>query len=244
MKKREPAVATSSKITFDASDDNESSSEDEHEIEQELAEVTFEDLQRAKSDGSDMIYRKPKVEKKSRANKNRPMEISSKKPVSKFREVIQAPKRVVRDPRFESLCGNLDVDGFKKRYNFIYESTLPAEKAELKKQMKKTKDPEAIHELKDRITRIDRELKSASTKRTEKDILAEHKKKEREAAKKGKKPYYLKKSEIKRQKLIEKYKELKDSGKVEAYIDKKRRKNASKDHRYMPYRRPTEQQNE
>lgn len=38
-----------------------------------------------------------------------------------------------------------------------------------------------------------RELKSAVTKHTDKEIIAEHKKKEREAAKKGKRPYYLKK---------------------------------------------------
>lgn len=28
------------------------------------------------------------------------------------------------------------------------------------------------------------------------------------------------------------------SGKLEAFIEKRRRKNAAKDHRYMPYRRP------
>ncbi|KAL0448113.1 UNVERIFIED_CONTAM: rRNA biogenesis protein rrp36 [Sesamum latifolium] len=259
MKKPGPATATSSKIRFDDSDDHELSSEDEGEIERELAEVTFEELQRARSDGSEMVYRKQNMEKKgSRANKNRPVEMSSKKPVSRFREVIQMPKKdspsnicsrfilpchwkVVRDPRFESLCGNLDVDGFKKRYNFIYENILPVEKEELKKQMKRIKDPEAIKELKDRMGRVDKELKSAVTKRTEKDILAEHKKKEREAAKKGKQPYYLKKSELRKQKLIEKYKELKDSGKLEAFIERKRRKNAAKDHRYMPYRRPAEE---
>ncbi|KAL6527868.1 hypothetical protein OROMI_029679 [Orobanche minor] len=239
MTKSEPATTTSSKIRFDDSDGDVSLSEDEREIERELAEVTFEELQRARSDGSLMVYRKPTTEKKgSRANKNRPMEMSSKKPVSRFREVIQVPKRVVRDPRFESLCGNMDVDGFKKRYNFIYENALPAEKEELKKQMKKANDPDAINELKDRIARIDKELKSAVTKRTEKDIMVEHKKKEREAAKKGKQPYYLKKSELKKQKLIEKYKELKESGKLESFIEKKRRKNAAKDHRYVPYRRP------
>ncbi|KAH6782338.1 rRNA biogenesis RRP36-like protein [Perilla frutescens var. hirtella] len=244
MKKFEDTAATSTKIKFDDSDDHESSSsEDEDEIERELAaEVTFEELLRARSDGSDMVYRRPNPENKGgRANKNRPMEISSKKPVSRLREVIQVPKKVVRDPRFESLCGNLDVEGFKKRYNFIYENTFPAEKEELKKQMKKSKDPEAINELKGRISQIDKELKSAATKRTEKDILAEHKKKEREAAKKGKQPYYLKKSEIRTQKLAEKYKELKESGKLESFIEKKRRKNAAKDHRYIPYRRPMEQ---
>ncbi|KAG6434787.1 hypothetical protein SASPL_106430 [Salvia splendens] len=243
MKKSEPAVAASTKITFDNSDDSESSSDEEDAIKREIAaEVTFEELQRARSDGSDLVFRKPKPEKNGgRANKNRPMEISSKKPVSRFREVIQAPKKVIRDPRFESLCGNLDVNGHKKRYNFIYENTLPAEKEELKKQMKKTKDPKAVGELKDQLTRIDKELKSVAVKRTEKDILAEHKKKERDAAKKGKQPYYLKKSEIQKQKLAEKFKELKESGKLESFIEKKRRRNAAKDHRFMPYRRPTEQ---
>ncbi|KAL1546972.1 ribosomal RNA processing protein 36 [Salvia divinorum] len=243
MKKSEPAVATSTKITFDDSDDHESSSDDEDAIRRQIAdEVTFGELQRARSDGSDLVFRKPKPEKKGgRANKNRPMEISSKKPVSRFREVIQAPKMVIRDPRFESLCGNLDVDGHKKRYNFIYDKTLPAEKEELKKQMKKIKDPEAAGDLKEQLTRIDKELKSVAAKRTEKDILAEHKKKERDAAKKGKQPYYLKKSELQKQKLAEKFKELKESGKLESFIEKKRRRNAAKDHRYMPYRRPTEQ---
>ncbi|CAA2978898.1 Ribosomal RNA processing protein 36 homolog [Olea europaea subsp. europaea] len=107
--------------------------------------------------------------------------------------------------------------------------------------MKEDKDPEVIIELKNRITQMDRELKSGVTKRTDKEIIAEHKKKEREAAKKGKRPYYLKKSDIRKQKLIQKYEELKGAGKLESFLDKRRRKNAAKDHRYMPYRRPTEQ---
>ncbi|KAL3652873.1 hypothetical protein CASFOL_002554 [Castilleja foliolosa] len=70
--------------------------EGEGDIERELADVTFEELQRARSDGSEMVYRKPNTEQKaSRANKNRPMEISSKKPVRRLREVIQVPKKVL-----------------------------------------------------------------------------------------------------------------------------------------------------
>nr|GMD55592.1 ribosomal RNA processing protein 36 homolog [Ipomoea batatas] len=236
-------VATSSKIKFEDSDEHDSSSEDqvEEEIERELAEVTFEELQKARSDGSEVLYRKPTADTKGgRSNKNRPMEISSKKPVSRFREVVQVPKRIVRDPRFETLCGKLDEEGFKKRYNFLYQKDLPAEKEDLKKQMTRTKDPQVINELKNRIAWIDKQLKSASTRNTEKVILSEHKKKQREAAKQGKQPYYLKKSEIRQRKIIEKYKELKGSGKLEAFIEKKRRKNASKDHRYLPYRRSEE----
>lgn len=86
--------------------------------------------------------------------------------------------------------------------------------------MKKTKDPEVISGLKERLAWIvsgfslvksdqfilrynvflilfrkfqDKQLKSASIKHTDKEILVKHKKKEREAAKQGKQPYYLKK---------------------------------------------------
>ncbi|XP_050139135.1 uncharacterized protein LOC126615353 isoform X2 [Malus sylvestris] len=191
-----------------------SSSEDEEEIEQALADVTFGELQKARSNGSHLVHLKPKEEKKGgRANKNRPMEVTCTKPVPRFREVIQGSKKVVRDPRFESLCGELDVDRFRKKYRFLFEEELPAEKE-------------------------DKQLKSDSAKGTEAAILTEHKKKERKAAKEGKQPFFLKKSEIRKKRLMEKYKQLKASGKLEAFIEKRRRKNAAKDHRYMPYRRP------
>ncbi|KAJ0047957.1 hypothetical protein Pint_16049 [Pistacia integerrima] len=241
MRKPSKAIASSSKTHLEETDgeDYETTSEYEEEIERELAEVTFGDLQKARSDGSHLVYRKQSQEKNSgRANKNRPMEVSAKKPVSRFREVVQAPKKVVRDPRFESLCGNLDVDGFRKRYDFLFENNLPAEKEELKKQLKKTNDPDVVEELKKHISWIDKQLKFETAKSTDAAVLSEHKKKEREAAKHGKRPFYLKKSEIRKQRLVEKYNKLKASGKLESFIEKKRRKNASKDHKYMPYRRP------
>ncbi|XWS61829.1 hypothetical protein CRYUN_Cryun07bG0158800 [Craigia yunnanensis] len=254
MKKPLNSIATSSKTHFEESEEEEeeigSSSEEEksddtidtdeeEEIERELAEVTFEELQKARADGTDSVSRKPHSEKKHRrANKNRPMELSSKKPVRSFRQVIQAPKKVARDPRFESLCGNLDVEGFRKRYNFLFENNLPAEREEVQKRLKKAKDSKVISELKNHISWIDKQLKFESAKHTDAGILAEHKKKEREAAKQGKRPFYLKQSEIRKQRLIEKYKKLKASGKLESFIEKKRRKNAAKDHRFMPYRRP------
>ncbi|KAH0996789.1 hypothetical protein GBA52_020653 [Prunus armeniaca] len=226
MKKPRSTICTSSKIKFEEPESS-SSSEDEEEIEQELADVTFGELQKARSNGSHLVHPKPKEEKKG-----------GRKPVTRFREVIQGSKKVVRDPRFESLCGTLDVDGFRKRYDFLFANELPAEREELQKQVKKSKDPEVIEELKKHISWIDKQLKSESAKRTEAAILAEHKQKEREAAKQGKQPFFLKKSEIRKKRLMEKYKQLKGSGKLEAFIEKRRRKNAAKDHRFMPYPNP------
>ncbi|KAM1872976.1 hypothetical protein ACFX13_006870 [Malus domestica] len=155
-----------------------------------------------------------------------------------LQEVRSNGSHVVRDPRFESLCGELDVDRFRKKYRFLFEEELPAEKEELQKQIKKSKDPETIEEPKKHISLIDTQLKSESAKHTEAAILTEHKKKERKAAKERKQPFFLKKSEIRKKRLVEKYKQLKASGKLEAFIEKRRRKNAAKDHRYMPYRGP------
>ncbi|KAK6274800.1 hypothetical protein POUND7_004509 [Theobroma cacao] len=252
MKKPINSIATSSKTYFEkrgeeeeieSSEEEESDdyidSDEEVEIEQELAEVTFEELQKARADGTESVSRKHHSENKHRrANKNRPVELSSKKPMRSFRQAIQAPKKVVRDPRFESLCGKLDAEGFRKRYNFLFENNLPAEREEAQKRLKKAKDPKVIGELKNSISWIDKQIKFESAKHTDAKILAEHKKKEREAAKLGKRPFYLKKSEIRKQRLIEKYKKLKASGKLESFIEKRRRKNAAKDHRFMPYRRP------
>ena len=46
-----------------------------------------------------------------RDNKNRPKEMSSKKPVKRYRDVVGVSaenKHEKRDPRFDSMCGEFD----------------------------------------------------------------------------------------------------------------------------------------
>jgi len=59
-------------------------------------------------------------------------------------------------------------------------------------------------------------------------------KKEKVAVKEGKKVYYPKRTEKKRQELVRRYEELKATGRLEKAMTKRRKKNALKDHRYMP----------
>lgn len=55
----------------------------------------------------------------------------------------------------------------------------------------------------------------------------------------GKKPYFLGKAEKRKRELVAKYEELKSAGKLDKYMEKRRKKNAAKDHRYLPSsRRP------
>jgi ribosomal RNA-processing protein 36 len=54
-----------------------------------------------------------------RLNYNRPREISSKKPVTKFRNIFQAPRQEFIDPRFSSAMGEYRPEVFRKQYSFV-----------------------------------------------------------------------------------------------------------------------------
>ena len=56
--------------------------------------------------------------------KNRPQEISSKKPVPVFRNVFQVKKREIIDPRFSSAFGEYKPDLFRKSYSFVNDMRL------------------------------------------------------------------------------------------------------------------------
>ena len=67
------------------------------------------------------------------------------------------------------------------------------------------------------------------------DKLKSMKKAELAAVKEGKKkPFFLKKSERKKLSLAEKFKELKQNGKLEKYMEKKRKRNAAKLKKALP----------
>ncbi|VAI20044.1 unnamed protein product [Triticum turgidum subsp. durum] len=256
----DPQQDVSSSLGSESESENDQLAERERKLERVLADVPFGELQRARADGSLAargVSAAAAAQKKARReSRKRPMEISTNVRPPRLREVIQVPKKrglllfdltsvpvllfdplVVRDPRFEPVYGAVDKEGFRKRYNFLFDHDLPAEKEKLQKSIKKLKDPNAIEEAKNQITWIDKQLRSNPQKNVESEILRGHIKKEREAAKAGKRPYYLKKSEIRERKLMDKYNELKETGKLDSFMEKRRKKNASKDHRFMPYRR-------
>lgn len=43
--------------------------------------------------------------------------------------------RESRDPRFDSLSGTLDTSRFRKRYSFLYDEQLPAEREDIKSSL-------------------------------------------------------------------------------------------------------------
>jgi ribosomal RNA-processing protein 36 len=82
------------------SDSDSDLDEQEQALEQQLADIPFEILEKLNQDGkgpSPAAARAAAIAAKQkvfhRENKNRPQEMSSKRPVSRFKEVIQVPKR-------------------------------------------------------------------------------------------------------------------------------------------------------
>lgn len=224
--------------TYNLYQDDEDEDSQEEDLQGQIADIPLEELQKARCDGRSSYSYSHRQDIPKRANKNRPSEMSSKKPVGRFREVIQAPKRVFKDPRFESLCGSYDESRFKKSYCFLYEEELPAERKRLQKLLDKDKSTGANEVVHRHISWIDSQLKEEQHRRKKAERSMQQRTNEKEAVAKGKKPFYPKKSELRKQELLEKYDELKASGKLDKFLAKRRRKNAAKDHRYVPYRRP------
>jgi ribosomal RNA-processing protein 36 len=183
-----------------------------------------------------------------REHKHRPSEMSSKKRVSVLREAFQGGRHRGRDPRFDPLIAERAQKGApqgaapevkaRKRYAFLFDEKVPEERRELQAALKKTKSEGKKAEIKAKLASLAAASKLEATKRKREAAEETERVGRRAAADAGKAPFYLKKSERKRQELLAKYEELKSGGGLDRYMEKRRKKNASKDHRYLPGRRP------
>merc|ERR1712059_212703 len=173
----------------------------------QLSKMSIEEIQKVKEKlGLKLFHQKmsgtapvrgKKVDFK-RDNKNRPREMSAKKTVGRFREVVAVAKVVRRDPRFDPLCGEFDKEVFKESYKFVNEIKAN-ELTELKKQIREEEDPERRMSIKYLIQRTENQLRSEAQNQVR---LAE-----KEVA------------------LVEQYEKLKETGGLDTYIRKKTKKN-------------------
>ncbi|XP_048843418.1 ribosomal RNA processing protein 36 homolog [Brienomyrus brachyistius] len=218
------------------------SRETEEGIKKELSAMSFEEIMKLQNKVGTKVFNEVAygakkmlgTEKgKKRLNKNRPMEVSAKKPVPFLRHVLPVKKKMPRDPRFDDLSGEYKPEIFEKTYSFI--KTLKQKEKELVqkkiKQVKSMKKKEQLDHLLKRMVDQERAQKQRELQR-EKEL--EHKRQQRELVKEGHRPFFLKKSDKRKLELAEKYSDLKRSGKLENFLSKKRKRNAMKDRRKMP----------
>ncbi|PQE30725.1 rRNA processing protein [Rutstroemia sp. NJR-2017a WRK4] len=172
-----------------------------------------------------------------RTSKNAPTEVSSKKAVSRRREVIPVKKREIRDPRFEPTNGPVDPRKVEKAYAFLDEYR-ESEMQELRDAIKKTKDEDAKEILKRKLLSMESRKKTDMKKKKEREILDRHRKEEKEKVKAGKTPFYLKKAEQKKRVLLDQYGELKGK-QLDRVIERRRKKIEGKEKKNMPWARRT-----
>ncbi|XP_043255085.1 ribosomal RNA processing protein 36 homolog [Colletes gigas] len=208
---------------------------DQEQIRAELSEMSFEDLQKLKEKLGTKVYNEalfgPKKVRKvvfKRVNKNRPREMSAKKPVSRFREVVYVKKNIPRDPRFDSLCGNFDQTKFKKAYGFLTD-VKQNDLEKLKKQLNETEDPKMIKKIKYLIERLENQLREERKKGKQQERMGTEKKEIAESIKRGEKPVFKKKTERRVLDLVSQYEELKNSGKLKKHIQRLRKKSIHRD---------------
>ena len=83
--------------------------------------------------------------------------MSSKRPVSKFREVPNLTKASIKekghDPRFDARSGALNSDLFSKSYGFVWE-LCKKEKEAVAQEVRKARNTEKRQKLKRLLTRM------------------------------------------------------------------------------------------
>lgn len=167
--------------------------------------MSFEDLQKLKEKLGTKVYNETIFGKKSkkktekmefkRENKNRPREISSKKPFTKYKELIPVKKVVSRDPRFDSLCGTFDEKAFKHSYAFINKLRENDLKT-LQKELKETTDLKTTKKIKYLIQRLENQLREEKKRKGKEEKKMQEKKELLESAKRGEKPTFKKKCKL------------------------------------------------
>jgi len=208
---------------------------DHDQIREELKHMSFEDLQKLKEKLGTKVYnetvfgsKRKKGTEFKRENKNRPREISAKKPVPRFKELTKIKKVVSRDPRFDSLCGTFDEKAFRNSYAFVNKLRENDLKT-LQKELKETTDLKVVKKIKYLIQRLENQLREEKKKKEKEEKNRQEKKELLEAVKQGEKPVFKKKSERKVLDLVSQYEELKNTGKLKKHIQRLRKKNKQKD---------------
>ncbi|KAJ2942062.1 hypothetical protein O0L34_g10980 [Tuta absoluta] len=212
------------------------------QIRSELSTLSFEELQKLKERIGAKVYNEAlfgKDEKKKqvtpkvfkRENKNRPREMSSKKPVS-ILDIPKVKKKEVRDPRFDPLCGEFDKKQFSENYNFLSDIRMKDIKA-IRAELKETTDPEREQKLRRLLQRLNDQHKSTKKKKSEREMVIKEKEQVVNKFREGQHPHFKNKSESRVEALVKQYEELKQegAGRIQRHLKRRQQKIKKRSHR-------------
>lgn len=187
--------------------------------------------------------------------------MGAKRPVSllgnaKTKTAAASAINPVRDPRFDAKCGEFDAKKFKENFGFVDE-IKERELGELKERLKTSDDFKEQKKIKYLIQRMQnqstesRKLKIRETIRNEerKEIVQAKKEKRQPIYKTDRKFFFnqyiyiflyeidmmLFLGERKAQELVHQFLELKETGKLNKHLEKRRKKNVSRDRKKFSF---------
>ncbi|KAF8922582.1 hypothetical protein CPB85DRAFT_1372164 [Mucidula mucida] len=222
----------------------ESSDEDEDEDRPQPAS--------AKGKGKEVVewsaHPKPVIQ--SRVSKHAPVEVTSKRPVSRKRTVVDVKTVQARDPRFLPLSGEFSSEKFSTNYSFLFDAhknelqTL-RENAKLARKLLQSSPKHLREEREAEVSKLELAVKRAESnvnrdKRTqiEREALQRVKKDEKEKRQQGKQSWYMKESEKKTMLTKARYEALAASGgerAVKKAIEKRQKKIGQKEKKSRPF---------
>lgn len=182
---------------------------------------------------------------KGKKNKHAPSESSSKRPVSKVREIEGLGTKykdnsLYRDIRFDAAYGKADLAQIRKNYAFL-DGYREQEISQMKLMLKDKKASSLLshHEREDiefRVQSLKSRLDTMKNRDLESKILADHKHEQLRKFKDGSQtnPYFLKKSD--KRKLIQKAKfDTMKSSQREKVMERKRKRRLGKEFRELEF---------
>ncbi|KAG6911997.1 hypothetical protein DXG01_000245 [Tephrocybe rancida] len=193
---------------------------------------------------------KPKKEIAKRANKHAPIEVTSKRPVTRKRTVVEVKTVQARDPRFLPLAGEFSVEKFQHGYSFLADShkrELDTLRENLKRARKllASSPRDTYEERANEVQRLELAVKRAESlvnkdkrDKLEQEALAKVSKEEREKRKLGKGEWHMKESNKRDLLMKARYEALAGEGgkrAVKKVIEKKQKKIGQKEKKSRPF---------
>jgi len=175
--------------------------------------------------------------KSNEKSKDGPQVMSTKYPVSRFRQVIgSVPSKPRRDPRFDNLSGKFEPKTFRQDYKFL-DDLRENEISILKKELKKTDNSSRRLQLRRSLNSLENHQQKSKREDEKQQLVKKWIGEQKQRVSEGKKPQFIPKKELRQIEMVEKYKKLQKTNRVDAYISKKRKRTEKKTRSHLPFSR-------
>ncbi|RCK60948.1 rRNA biogenesis protein RRP36 [Candida viswanathii] len=219
--------------------------EDEDDDEEESSDEFFEDSDSDGPPDETSSYPKNQSKQTKKKNKHAPAEASSKRPVSKIRDIPGLPSRrdqtLHTDIRFDAAYGKADLRRARKDYAFLDEyralEIANMEAMLLEDKKKNRLNDEEREEMKVQLQSLKSRMDTLKNRDLEEQVLKGYKKQHMDDFKAGKvnKPFFLKRSD--KRKILQKAKfdSMKPKQREKA-MERKRKKRLGKEFKQLEFR--------